>query len=244
MLSCTQPVTEVTQAKQATDEAPTTETPSEPIAEPESEPVDEPIIEPVAEPIKEDILIKPIPSYPAYIVEEGGAIYGIPSGAMGVTHKQRITIETVEGEPITSGINLYTIGGVIYVEHLYTEAVDGEPVNYVDCYRQENDDTLELVDYIPAMPSASRVTLDSPEWYIESAVISGVECSYIYSRNPDIIDALGGTNKGAFIHRYNAITGYAVLDKGIAIMTDEGGKFIPSNRAAVNDLSEKGRLWK
>lgn len=234
MLSCTQPVTNITQAKQATTEAPTTE--------PEIAPVDKP--EPIAEPIKEDILIKPIPSYPAYIVEESGAIYGIPSSAMGVMHKERIQIETVEGEPITSGIDLFTAGGVVYVTHGYTETgTDGEPVNYLDYYRQDGK-TIELVTYGADKPAASRVTLDSPEWYIESAVISGVECSYIYSRNPDIIDALGGTNKGAFIHRYNSITGYAVLDNGIAIMTDEGGKFIPSNRAAVNDLSEKGRMWK
>lgn len=228
MLSCMQSVTTIEPAPEVKAvEAPT-------IA-----PVNEPVSEPY---IKEDIVLKPIKRYPAYITE-GATIYGIPATAQGITHRERIEIETDDESLITGTITFYVIDGIIYLSHEYTETVNDEPVNYLDLYKQV-DDTIELVDAIPKMPAVGRVTLDTPQWFIESVMLSGVEYSYVYSRNDDVIDILGGTAKGALLRRYGMVSGYAVLDNGLLLMTDEGARFIPTNRAAVNEMGDTGRLWK
>jgi hypothetical protein len=189
-------------------------------------------------------VLKPIPSYPVYIHDHNGTLWGVPSTAMGIEHKERIQVETIEGK-VVNGFDFYTIGGVIYLSHGYTLSEEGEePVSFTDYY-QQFDGEIELVDAIPSKPVEKHATLDSSDWFIESATISGVPFSYLYTRNPAIVDAMGGSiEKGAFIRRWPMISGYAELDRGLLIMTNDGGLFIPSNRTAPNEFSEQGRIWK
>lgn len=189
-------------------------------------------------------MLKPIPSYPAYISDCNGTLWGVPSTAMGVGHKERIQVETVEGESV-NGFDFYTIGGVIYLRHDYTLMEEGEePLSFTDYYRQING-IIELVDAIPSKPAEKHATLDSSGWYIEAATISNVPFSYLYSRNQMVIYQNGEIpEKGAFIRRWSMISGYAELDRGLLIMTNDGGFFIPSNRTSPNEFSEVGRIWK
>lgn len=220
-----------------------------PVIEPEPEPptVEEPVIEPTIpepepEPIKEPIMLKPIIEYPAYIIDQCGTLWGIPLSLMGEGHKERVKIETVDGVELpTSSVQFFTSKGVAYFAHTYT---DEKGKSCVDYYAQEfglKTPKVELVDSIPSMPEQIRAALDSPEWLIESTVISGTEWSYLYNRNAAV---WGGAGKGEWICRKEKITGYAVLSSGIVVMSEAGGEFCPSNRKGLNAVSEPGRLWK
>ena len=209
--------------------------------------VKSPVIETIAETEKETEkpkepkVLKPITEYPAYILDQCGALWGIPSSLMGESHKERVKIETVDGiELPMTGIQFFTKQGVAYITHSYTDE-DGKQC--VDYYAQElglKTPKIELVDSIPVMPEIDRVSFDSPQWLIESTVISGTEWSYLYNRNGAV---WGGAGKGEWICRKEKITGYAVLSAGILIMSSDGGEFCPSNRKSLNTVSEPGRVW-
>lgn len=228
-------------AEQPTE--PETVAPPETKTVPQEEPVKEPTTEPtttITEPPK-PVALRPIPRYPAYILDQCGTLWGIPESLQGEYDKVHIIIETADGVPIPSSeLDVFAIDGILYITRTHT--VDGNPA--IDYYRQEGD-TIALVDSIPSKPDESRVSLDSPAWLVETSVISGTEYSYLYNRDPDMIQKQGNSGgKGAFMRRYDRISGYAVLDKGVIIMTNEGSFFWPVNRAGGNPVSEYGRLWK
>lgn len=199
-------------------------------------------LKPEQEQPKEPIMLKPIIEYPAYILDQCGTLWGIPSSLMGESHKERVKIETVEGEELpSSSLVFFVKSGVAYIAHEYT---DEKEKSCVDYYAQElgtKIPTLKLVDSIPVFPEADRVTVNNPEWLIESTVISGTEWSYLYNRNAAV---WGGAGKGEWICRKEKVTGYVILSGGIVIMSESGGEFCPSNRKALNAVSEPGRLWK
>ena len=217
----------------------------EPVVVSERTPTTEPT-EPTEEPVtipQEEIMIKAIKEYPAYIVDQCGTIWGIPQSFQGEYHKERIVIETTDGDAL-SGIDFFTIDGVLFIQHTYPTESSGETVTAIDYYRQESG-IVSLVDSIPAMPPASRVAYDGTEWLIESSVISGVPVSMLYNRNPEIVASNGNYGgRGAWIRTFPEVNGFVVLDKGILVMTDTAAFFCPSNRTSLTEVAEKGRLWK
>lgn len=195
---------------------------------------------------KEDILIKTIPNYPAYIVDQCGTIWGIPATLQGPLHKERIEIQDTDGNALPN-VDLYTVGGYIYVVHKYsTDDGKGASIENTDYYKQAiGSDTIELVTEVPDKPAEERATLDSAAWLIETSVISGVTLSYLYNRNADIIKAYEYTGeKGVMICKRTRIIGFVALDNGILIMTENGAEFCRCNRASMGNVSEPGRLWK
>ena len=210
--------------------------------------VKSPVIETVAETEKETEkprepkVLKPITEYPAYILDQCGALWGVPSSLMGESHKERVKIETVDGiELPMTGVQFFVLKGVAYISHSYTDEAGTQCVDY---YAQElglKTPKIELVDSIPVMPEQNRVSFDSPQWLIESTVISGTEWSYLYNRNGAV---WGGSGKGEWICRKEKITGFVVLPSGIVVMSESGGEFCPSNRKSLNTVSEPGRVWK
>jgi hypothetical protein len=195
---------------------------------------------------KEDILIKAIPVYPAYIVDQCGTVWGIPATLQGPLHKERISIQDTDGNEL-SNVDLYTTGGYIYVVHKYsTSDGTGATIENTDYYKQAIDaTTIELVTEVPDKPAEERATLDSTAWLIETSVISGVTLSYLYNRNADVIKAYEYTgDKGVMMCKRTMITGFVVLDNGILIMAENGAEFCRCNRASMNSVSEPGRLWK
>jgi hypothetical protein len=227
---------------------PVIETP-DPIPEPETIPQEEPMKEPTTETeptvtipeTPKPVALRPLPSYHAYILDLCGALWGIPADLHGEYDKVHLTIETADGIPIPSSeVDVFSIDGILYITRTHT--IDGNPA--IDYYRQEGD-TIALVDSVPAKPEESRAHLDSPAWLIETSVISGTEYSYLYNRDTDMIQKQGNSGgKGAFMRRYDRISGYAVLDRGVLVMTESGAFFYPVNRACGNAVSEYGRLWK
>lgn len=238
-----------TTAEQPTE--PETVVPPETETVPQEEPVKETVIDPVTTDIPTTDQTKPVepkpvalrqlPSYHAYILDKCGALWGIPTDLQGEYDKVHLTIETADGVQIPSSeLDLFSIDGILYITRTHT--VDGNPA--IDYYRQDGD-TIALVDSVPAKPEESRVHLDSPAWLIETSVISGTEYSYLYNRDADMIQKQGNSGgKGAFMRRYDRISGYAVLDRGVLVMTESGAFFYPVNRACGNAVSEYGRLWK
>ena len=200
--------------------------------------VDEPI-EP--EKIKEDIVLKPIPVYPAYLQRDKSTIWGVPKHLQGITHREKVQLETVDGLPVMC-VSFFVDRGIAYITHEYTTD-DGKA--YTDFYAQDlssNTPSIGLVDSIPNCPPLSRITLDSPEWLIETSVVSGVEYSYLYNRHAAV---WGGAGKGEWICRKQSITEFVVLDKGILIECEDGIRFCPSNRKSLSEVDEKVvRLWK
>lgn len=203
------------------------------------EPTTEPTVT-IPEPPK-PVALRPVPAFPAYVLDQCGTLWGIPADLQGEYDKKRIIIETADGMTIPSNeLDVFSIDGILYV--IRDHVIDGNPA--IDYYRQEGD-TIALVDSIPSKPEESRVRFDSPYWLIETSVISGTEYSYLYNRDPDMIRAQGNAGgKGAFMRRYDSISGFAVIDKGVIIMTESGAFFWPVNRACGNAVSEYGRLWK
>lgn len=222
---------------------PETVAPPETKIVPQEEPVKEPTTEPTAT-IPESpkpVALRPIPAFTAYILDQCGTLWGIPADLQGEYDKVHIIIETADGTTIPSSeLDVFAIDGILYITRTHT--IDGNPA--IDYYRQEGD-AIALVDSVPAKPEESRDRLDSPAWLIETTVLSGTEYSYLYNRDPDMIQQQGNAGgKGAFMRRYDRISGYAVLDKGVIIMTESGAFFWPQNRACGNAVSEYGRLWK
>lgn len=222
-------------------DSPTIETPTIP----EVAPV--PIQEP--EKPKEKIMIKPIKNYSAYIVDQCGTIWGVPSFLQSYGHLERIVIETDKGEELPpSSIKFFTLEGVLYVEHSYAKPVNNEgtpPIGLTDYYKQlRGTDIITLVDDIPEMPASVRAQFDSSEWLVESSVISGVPTSYLYNRNAEIDPSFPMPEKGWFICRRSMIDAFIPLDLGILVMTENGAEFCPKNRTSMNAVSEPGRMWK
>ena len=212
----------------------------------------EPTTDPVIDPATTDLpatqpvanvpaVLRPLPQYPAYIIDQCGTLWGIPSTLQGEYDKVHLTVETADGDPLPSSeLDIFTLDGALYITRTHT--VSGNPA--IDYYRQTGD-TIALVDSIPAKPVEARVRFDSPYWLLETSVISGVEYSYLYNRDPDMIKAQGNSGgKGARMGMWPMVSGFAVLDRGMLIMTPDGAKFFPQNRACGNAVSEYGRLWK
>ena len=185
--------------------------------------------------------LSPIQVYPAYIVTDYGAIFGIPPSLMGEGHKERITITDVDGNTIHGKISFYTVRGMLYIVREWVDQVGTEHTDY---YAQDLSTAvpeITLVDTAPKMPDVERVTFDSPEWLIKTVVLSGVEYSYLYNRHASV---WGGSGDGEWVCRKNKITEFVVLEKGILIMSEDGAQFCPANRRGLNAVGECGRLWK
>jgi hypothetical protein len=186
--------------------------------------------------------LAPVPVYPAYLVADGGTIFGIPSGLMGEGHKEPLTVTDVDGNTIQGKIGFYTVRGMLYV---LREWVDQIGTEHTDYYAQDlsavDVPKIDLVESAPKTPDAERVTFDSPEWLIKSVVLSGVEYSYLYNRHASV---WGGAGDGEWVCRKNKITGFVVLEKGILIMSEDGAQFCPANRKGLNAVGECGRVWK
>lgn len=185
-------------------------------------------------------MINPIPAYPAYIVDQCGTIWGIPAMLEGCTQKQIIHLSEDDGEEIPSSeISFFTLAGYIYITR--NRNTDSGPV--IDYYRQAIGSTIvEVVDTIPPMPEEKRVTLDSSEWLIETAIINKAERTDIYNRH-----SLRGYDKGPKgygpISR-SMVTAYVILDNGILWMSTSGAEYCPNNRLSADQISEPGRLWR
>ena len=191
--------------------------------------------------IPEPAKLAPIPVYPAYLVTDGGAIFGIPSGLMGEGHKERLTITDTDGNTLQGKIGFYTVRGILYVVREWVDQIGTEHTDY---YAQDLSTAvpkIDLVDTAPKMPDVERVTFDSPEWLIKSVVLSGVEYSYLYNRHASV---WGGAGDGEWVCRKNKITGFAVLENGILIASEDGAQFCPANRKGLNMVGERGRVWK
>ena len=185
--------------------------------------------------------LAPIPVYPAYLVTDYGAIFGIPPNLIGEGHKKPLTITDVDGNTLQGKIGFYTVRGMLYVVR---EWVDPAGVEHTDYYAQDLSGSgleITLVDTAPKMPDVERVVFDSPEWLIKSVVLSGVEYSYLYNRHASV---WGGSGDGEWVCRKNKITGFVVLENGILIMSEDGAQFCPANRKGLNAVGECGRLWK
>ena len=194
--------------------------------------------------IPEPAVLKPIPVYPAYIVTDYGAIFGIPPSLMGEGHKENLTITDTDGNTLSGKIGFYTARGVLCVVR---EWVDPAGTEHTDYYAQDlsmvDVPTIELVDTAPKMPEVERVVFDSPEWLIKTVVISGVEYSYLYNRHASV---WGGAGDGEWVCRKNKITGFAVLERGILIVSEDGAQFCPANRKGLNAVvnGKDCRLWR
>ena len=185
--------------------------------------------------------LAPVPVYPAYLVTDGGTIFGIPSGLMGEGHKERLTITDTDGNTLQGKIGFYTVRGMLYVVREWVDQVGTEHTDY---YAQDLSTAvpkIDLVDTAPKMPDVERVVFDSPEWLIKSVVLSGIEYSYLYNRHASV---WGGAGDGEWVCRKNKITGFVVLENGILIMSEDGAQFCPANRKGLNDVGECGRVWK
>ncbi len=186
--------------------------------------------------------LAPIPVYPAYLVTDGGTIFGIPSGLMGEGHKERLTITDTDGNPLQGKIGFYTVRGMLYIVREWVDPVGTEHTDY---YAQDLSTVdvpkIELVDSAPKMPDVERVVFDSPEWLIKSVVLSGIEYSYLYNRHASV---WGGSGDGEWVCRKNKITGFVVLENGILITSEDGAQFCPANRKGLNMVGECGRVWK
>ncbi len=192
--------------------------------------------------IPEPAKLCPLPIYPAYLVTDGGAIFGIPSSLMGEGHKKPLTITDIGGNTLQGKIGFYTVRGMLYIVR---EWVDTAGTEHTDYYAQDlsivDVPEISLVDSAPKMPDVERVVFDSPEWLIKSVVLSGVEYSYLYNRHASV---WGGAGDGEWVCRKNKITGFVVLENGILIMSEDGAQFCPANRKGLNAVGECGRLWK
>ena len=192
--------------------------------------------------IPEPAKLSPIPVYPAYIVTDYGAVFGIPPSLMGEGHKKPLTITDVDGNTLQGKIGFYTVRGTLYVVH---EWVDPAGTEHTDCYAQDlsivDVPKIDLVDTAPKMPDDERVVFDSPEWLIKTVVLSGVEYSYLYNRHASV---WGGSGDGEWVCRKNKITGFVVLENGILIASEDGAQFCPANRKGLNAVGECGRVWK
>ena len=192
--------------------------------------------------IPEPAKLAPLPIYPAYLVTDGGAIFGIPSGLMGEGHKKPLTITDTDGNTLQGKIGFYTVRGMLYIVR---EWVDEAGTEHTDYYAQDlsivDVPKIDLVDSAPKMPDVERVVFDSPEWLIKSVVLSGVEYSYLYNRHASV---WGGSGDGEWVCRKNKITGFVVLENGILIMSEDSAQFCPANRKGLNMVGEYGRVWK
>ena len=184
----------------------------------------------------------PLPIYPAYLVTDGGNIFGIPYGLQGEGHKERLTITDTDGNTLQGKISVYTVRGMLYV---LREWVDQISTEHTDYYAQDlsavDVPKIDLVDTAPKMPDVERVIFDSPEWLVKSVVLSGVEYSYLYNRHASV---WGGSGDGEWVCRKNKITGFVVLENGILIASEDGIQFCPANRKGLNAVGECGRVWK
>ncbi len=191
--------------------------------------------------IPEPAKLCPLPIYPAYLVTDGGNIFGIPSGLQGEGHKERLTITDIDGNTLQGKISVYTVRGMLYVVREWVDQISTEHTDY---YAQDLSTAvpeITLVDTAPKMPDVERVVFDSPEWLIKSVVLSGIEYSYLYNRHASV---WGGAGDGEWVCRKNKITGFVVLEKGILIMSEDGAQFCPANRKGLNAVGECGRVWK
>ncbi len=206
----------------------TAEAPKTPAAEPD--------------PTKEDPpMLKPIPIFPAYILDQCNALWGIPADLEGETQKVKINVETVEGIAVPqSELDFYSIDGALYLVH--SRQIDG--VTTLDTYKQVGVE-IDYVESAPAKPAEARATLDSPQWLIETVVVNGQERSDIYSRNDGLSAMYGNpTPKGHGPMVRSRISGYAILDNGLLFMSERGAELMPNNRTGVNPVSDPGRLWR
>ena len=193
-------------------------------------------------------MLKPIPIYPAYIKDQYGALWGIPATLMGEYDKERITIETTEGVTVpASEIDMYTVAGDIYIVHKYTEPSgnEGEPlIGCIDTYKQSGG-AIELVQSAPDKPAETRAQYDGIDWHIETTIVNGAPSSYLYSRNAELMNAMGNySGKGAYVRAWPMISGFVILDRGIVVMTDTAAFFVQWGRTSPEFVSETGRLWK
>jgi hypothetical protein len=191
--------------------------------------------------IPEPAKLCPLPVYTAYLVTDGGTVFGIPSGLMGEGHKERLTITDTDGNTLQGKIGFYTVRGILYVVREWVDQIGTEHTDYYAQDLSTAVPTISLVDSAPKMPDVERVTFDSPEWLIKSVVLSGVEYSYLYNRHASV---WGGAGDGEWVCRKNKITGFVVLENGILIMSEDGAQFCPANRKGLNMVGECGRLWK
>jgi len=240
---------------------------SSPIAEPapekdqspivEAEPEAVPVIEviPKEEPVKEEekpanvltpIILSPLPVYPAYIKDQCGALWGIPATLQGEYDKVLIQVATSDGIAIPqSELDVFSIDGVLYlIRRYWSTDSKGKPTEAIDYYRQKANE-IERVDSVPEKPVEGRITFSGISWLIETSIINGVEFSYLYNLDPSIISAQGNYGgKGAYMGAWGMISSAVELDKGILVMTRDGSRFFPQNRACGNPVSEYGRMWK
>lgn len=191
--------------------------------------------------IPEPAKLAPIPVYPAYLVTDYGAIFGIPPSLMGELHKEHLTITDIDGNTLQGEIGFYTVRDMLYVVREWVDQVGTEHTDYYAQDLSTATPKIDLVDSAPKMPDVERVVFDSPEWLIKTVVLSGVEYSYLYNRHASV---WGGAGDGEWVCRKNKITGFVVLGKGILIMSEDGAQFCPANRKGLNAVSEIGRLWK
>jgi len=223
--ACTQPV-ETVVIKRA---------PVEPIEGPTEE---SPEPEPEQPAERNQPMIRPVPVYPAYIVE-GAAIFGVPSSMQGVTQREQIKIFLEDGTEPTGTVTVFTADGYLYVS--IESSTENGPV--VDYYRQQLGTTeVENVDDIPPIPEETRAVLDSPAWLIETTTLNGVEWSYLYNRGV-VFDEEPPNEKGHFVCRRKRIAEFVVLENGILWQSEQGIEFCNTARRGATKVCE-GRLWK
>lgn len=214
------------------------ETPAEPeapVAAP-TEPDPIPIIK------EEPPVLKPIPIFPAYIVDQCKALWGIPAGLEGEMQKVKINVETTDGVAVPQAeLDFYTIDGALYLVH-ERRLEDGKTA--IDTYKQVGDE-IDYIESAPPKPAEARATLDSPQWLIETVVVNGIERTDVYNRNEGLRVYGELTPKGFGPLSRAKVTGYAILDKGLLYMTQNGAEFWPTNRSGINPgISEAGRLYR
>jgi hypothetical protein len=250
VVSCTQQGTplEITQPKESERMKEKTEATTQERAVPVTEPVTEPAQDTTeaTDTVKEvKALLKPIPVFPVYIHEHYGALRGVPANAKGQSDFVLIDFALSDGTEVSrTDIDFFTLDGALYITHKHTKQVDGEMVEALDYYKQTGND-IELLDSIPAKPAEKRATLDGTKWLIETSVISGVEYSYLYSRDTEVIQSQGSAGgKGAFIARHLTLTGYAEIDAGLLIATGDSTLLIQQGRTCQIPVAEQSRIWK
>jgi len=194
----------------------------------------------------EPIKLNPLPVYPAYIKDQCGALWGIPATLQGEYDKVLIQVATSDGIAIPqSELDVFSIDGVLYlIRRYWSTDSKGKPAEAIDYYRQKANE-IERVDSVPKKPVEGRITFSGISWLIETSIINGVEFSYLYNLDPAMISAQGNYGgKGAYMGAWGMISAAVELDKGILVMTRDGSRFFPQNRACGNPVSEYGRMWK
>jgi len=191
--------------------------------------------------MKMHLSLQPIPVYPAYFVNEAGTIFGLPSEIQGSEQKEKIDLKAKdqEGNEIeVTARQFFSKDGKLYLYIYYME--------YELFFSQQIGTNVieEMSDGdFPDVPASTRQIVNMTEFSIKQAEYNGEQVSEIWNLNPLYVSEKTPNGAGPF--RFGMVDAYRLMDNGLLFnVVDEGLRFIPFNRTAVNTVSERGRMWK